>query len=185
MSTKKHTQKEIGAYLKTQLPELEFFDKYRGQLENMTMFSFPRPAIFMSFGRFEWNTLSSGLREGKGLIKFRIVVENYAESFSGSINEDLALQFFDFNQSVNEKLQGLSGTYFSSLDLKSDEDDEDHGNVIVTIMEYATTLIDNSTSTTKNYILQDPELNVEYLNKEDFPATPDGNPEDAHFIIPK
>lgn len=185
MSTKKHTQKEIGAYLKAQLTDLQFFDKYRGQLENATMFSFPRPAIFMSFGRFEWETMGGGIRQGKGLIKFRIVVENYAESFSGSINEDLALAFFDFNQAVNEKLQGLSGTYFSALDLKTDEDDEDHGNLIVTIMEYATTLTDNSVSDTKNYILQDPELDVEYVNKENFPVNDAVPIEEQHFVIPQ
>jgi len=77
-------------------------------------------------------------------------------------------------------LQGLSGTYFSNLDRKTDEDDEDHGNVIVTIMEYQTTLIDNSANEIKNYVLVDPALNVEYKNKQEFPAN---TPETPDFII--
>lgn len=167
-SIKKHTQKEIGTYLKSQVPKLEFFDKYRGQLDTPGIFTFPRPAVFMSFGRFEWETGINGTQRGTGVLRFRIAVENYADSYEGSINQDTALEFFDFNEKIHEALQGLSGTYFEALKRVSDEDDEDHGNVIVTIMEYQTTMIDNSAGTTKNFVLVDPELDTEYLNKEDF-----------------
>lgn len=180
MSVKKHTQQEIGSYLKQAVEGLEFVDKYRGQLDTPGIFTFPRPAVFISFGRFEWETMVNGFQRGEGLIKFRIVLENYADSYEGSINQDLALAFFDFNEKVHEALQGLSGTYFESLERKTDEDDEDHGNVIVTIMEYQTTLIDNSANVTKNYVLVDPELNVEYKNKEEFPTT---ETDTSNFII--
>ncbi|WP_348814081.1 hypothetical protein [Flavobacterium maritimum] len=181
MSVKKHTQKEIGAFLKEQIPALAFVDKYRGQLDTPGIFTFPRPAVFISFGRFEWESMVNGSQRGEGLIKFRIVVENYADSYEGSVNQELALDFFEFNEKVHETLQGLSGTYFSNLDRKTDEDDEDHGNVIVTIMEYQTTLIDNSANEIKNYVLVDPALNVEYKNKQEFPTT---LPETPVFIIP-
>lgn len=180
MSVKKHTQKEIGSFLKQEVQNLEFVDKYRGQLDSPGIFTFPRPAVFISFGRFEWESQVNGSQLGSGLIKIRIVVENYADSYEGSINQDLALDFFDFNEKVHEALQGLSGTYFSSLNRITDEDDEDHGNLIVTIMEYQTTLIDNSANIAKNYVLVDPELNVEYKNREDFPKPP---PEEPYFII--
>lgn len=169
MSVKKHTQKEIGAYLKQEVPSLAFVDKYRGQLDSQGIFTFPRPAVFISFGRFEWESQVDGSQIGTGLIKFRIAVENYADSYEGSINQDLALDFFEFNEKVHEALQGLSGTYFSTLQRVTDEDDEDHGNVIVTVMEYQTTIIDRSARTDKNYVLVDPELNIEYKNKEEFP----------------
>ena len=181
MSVKKHTQKEIGAFLKQEIESLEFVDKYRGQLDAQGIFTFPRPAVFISFARFEWESTVDGSQRGQGLIKFRIVVENYADSYEGSVNQDLALEFFDFNEKVHEALQGLSGTYFSSLNRKTDEDDEDHGNVIVTIMEYETTLVDNSACETKNYVLVDPALNVEYKNKQEFPVA---TPETPAFIIP-
>jgi hypothetical protein len=181
MSVKKHTQKEIGAYLKLQIAELEFVDKYRGQLETPGIFTFPRPAVFISFGRFDWETGVNKTQTGKGLIKFRIAVDNYADSYEGSINQEQALAFFDFNEKVYEALQGLSGTYFNSLERKSDEDDENHGNLIVTIMEYETTLFDDSANETKNYTLVDPALNLEYKNKEEFPTNA---PEIPLFIIP-
>lgn len=180
MSIKKHTQKEIGTYLKTAVPTLAFFDKYRGQLDTQGMFTFPRPAVFMSFGRFEWESGINGTQRGTGVIKFRIAVENYAEAYEGSINQEAALEFFEFNEKIHEALQGLSGSYFESLKRVSDEDDEDHANVIVTIMEYQTTLIDNSASVTKNYVLVDPELDTEYLNKNEFPIQ---NPIEKGFDI--
>jgi hypothetical protein len=172
MSIKKHTQKEIGAYLKLKIQELEYVDKYRGQLETPGIFTFPRPAVFISFGRFEWESGVNNTQTGKGLIRFRIVVEN----------QDQALAFFDFNEKVHEALQGLSGTYFNNLQRKTDEDDENHGNLIVTLLEYETTLYDNSANVTKNYTLVDPALNIEYKNKEDFPVH---RPENPLFIIPK
>ena len=181
MSAKKHPQKEIGAVLKQEVAGLEFVDKYRGQLDTPGIFTFPRPAVFISFGRFEWESMVDGTQRGEGLIKFRIVVENYADSYEGSVNQDLALDFFEFNEKVHEALQGLSGTYFGNLERKTDEDDEDHGNLIVTIMEYQTTLFDNSANTTKNYVLVEPDLNVEYKNKQEFPTTV---PETPAFIIP-
>ena len=180
MSAKKHTQKEIGAYLKQEVATLEFVDKYRGQLNTPGIFTFPRPAVFISFGRFDWESMVNGSQIGKGVIKFRIVVENYADSYEGSVNQDLALEFFEFNEKVHEALQGLSGTYFSNLERTTDEDDEDHGNVIVTVMEYKTTLVDTSASTTKNYVLVDPDLNVAYKNKQEFPAVV---PETPVFIL--
>jgi len=180
MSAKKHTQKEIGSYLKQQVANLAFVDKYRGQLDSPGIFTFPRPAVFISFGRFEWQSQVDGSQLGTGLIKFRIVVENYADSYEGSINQDLALDFFDFNEKVHEALQGLSGTYFSTLERQTDEDDDDHGNLIVTIMEYQTTILDNSANVSKRYVLVDPELNVEYKNKQEFPKPAE---EPSKFII--
>lgn len=180
MSVKKHIYKEISTYLKNNVSALEFVDKYRGQLDNTNNFVFPRPAVFLSFGRFDYESLTSGNQTGKGVVRARIVVENYADAFEGSINQDLALAFFDINEKVHEALQGLSGTYFGSLNRIMDEDDESHGNLIVTVMEYECNLIDDSAYTGKKFILTDPDLTVEYKNKEDFPQD---DLESPQFII--
>lgn len=181
MSAKKHTYKEISSYLKSTIAELEHVDKYRGQLSDTNNYIFPRPAVFISFGRFDYTTLTKGAQEGIGIIRVRVVVENYAEAFDGSINQELALVFLEINEKVHEALQGLSGTYFSGLNRIMDEEDEDHGNLIVTVMEYECNLKDDSAISNKNYILTDPELTVEYVNKEDFPKDP--VKENPDFII--
>jgi len=84
-----------GKVLKEQIETIEFVDKYRGQLDTPGIFTFPRPAVFISFGRFEWQSMVNGSQKGEGLIKFRIVVENYADSYEGSVNQDLALDFLN------------------------------------------------------------------------------------------
>lgn len=162
MSVKGHTYKEISGFLKQEVEGLQFVDKYRGQLDDINNFVMPRPAVLISFGRFEWKTLNGNIKEGTGVIRFRTIVENYADSFTGSTNQDAALAFFQFNEDVHKALEGLSGSYFSQLSLLTDEDDEDHGNLIVTVMEYQTTLINNSANKTKEYILTDPDLKVEH-----------------------
>ena len=89
-------------------------------------------------------------------------MENYADSYTGSINQDKALAFFEFNEKVHQALQGLCGTYFGALARVADEDDQDHKNVIVTVFEYETTIIDSSANTKKSYVLADPELDVRH-----------------------
>jgi len=108
MSSIKNIPKKKLVPISKQNRYITIFDKYRGQLDTPGIFTFPRPAIFMSFGRFEWESGINGTQRGTGVIKFRIAVENYADSFEGSFNQDLALEFFEFNEKVHEALQGLS-----------------------------------------------------------------------------
>ena len=61
-------------------------------------------------------------KTGKGSIRIRVVCENYAESYSGSIDQDRALAF-DLNEEIDNALEGLSGESFSQLTKISDEDD--------------------------------------------------------------
>lgn len=181
MSAKSQIYKEISTFLGQNVPEVLFVDKYRGQLNNVSIFTFPRPAVFISFGRFDYEAYANNVQQGKGMIRVRVVVENYADSYEGSVNQELAFKFFEINEKVHIALQGLSGTHFSALNRISDEDDEDHGNLIVTTMEYQFNMFDDSACSTKNFVLTDPAVNVAYVNKEDFPVT---TPESPVFIIP-
>lgn len=179
MSAKGHTFKEVSAYLMETVEGLKVVDKDKGQLEDISNFVFPRPAIFMSFGRFEYETIGGNTQTGSGSIRFRIAYENYADSYTGSINREAALAFFEFNEKVHEALQGLSGTYFNSLNRISDEDDVEHKNIIVTSMEYETTITDNSACDKKTFVLADPDLIV--THKKTLPEQ--GNNGEKVFII--
>lgn len=169
---------EITSFIKETVKEIEFVDKYRGQLEDVNNYVYPRPAVFVSFGRFEWETTTLNNQLGKGVVRIRTVVENYADAFEGSINQEQALAFFDINEKVHNALQGMSGTYHTPLLRIVDEDDEQHNNLIVTLFEYETTLMDNTTIVNKNYVLTDAELNLKYVNKKDFPKP---KPESPYF----
>ena len=181
MSAKGHTFLEISTYLMETVEGLKMVDKDKGQLDDMSNFVIPMPAVFVSFGRFEWENLSLGSQTGTGVIRFRVAVENYADSYTGSINQDKALAFFEFNEKVHQALQGLSGSYFSALNRVSDEDDQEHKNVIVTVFEYGTTLVDNSANTKKSYVLADPDPDLVVAHKKTLPGQ--GAGECKRFII--
>src|SRR6185437_2811549 len=82
---------------------------------------------------------------------FWVYFENYADSFNGSMNQDKALQFFDFNEAVHQSLQGFDGDLFTALDRVSDEDDEDQDMIIGTVFEYTTLITDTSADEHRKY----------------------------------
>lgn len=179
-SIKGHTHTEIETYLKQKLTDLKWFDKDKGQLENINNHVMPFPAILMSYGRTTWKTESKGIQKGVGILRFKIAYESYEDSFSGSVNQDKALAFFEFNEKVHEALQGLSTTYVKGLERITDEDDENHKNIIVTVFEYACTIFDNSAQEDKTFVLAEPELNVSYKKELSRPEVS----EDVSFDIP-
>lgn len=179
MSVKGQTHKEIETFLMQEVDALKWFDKDKGQFENISNHVMPLPAVLMSFGRTPYEDLTEGIQKGQLTLRFRIGYENYADSFVGSINQDKALEFFDFNEAIFKALQGLSTTYVKNLTRIADEDDQDHKNVIVTIMEFAGTLIDDSADDTKTFTLVEPDLNVEHKKELSRPE-----PEKSSFIIP-
>lgn len=85
MSAKGHTYLEISTFLMDTVEGLEFVDKDKGQLEDISNFVFPRPAVFIKFGRFEYTSTGTKAKIGKGVIVFRTAIENYADSYTGSI----------------------------------------------------------------------------------------------------
>lgn len=180
MSVKGHTHKELETYLKQQIPTLKWFDKDKGQFENISNHVMPLPAILFSYGNTPYETMSNNVQKGKVTLRFRLGFENYADSFAGSINQEKALEFFDFNESVYIALQGLSTTYLRNLERSADEDDNDHKNVIVTILEFTGILIDDAAEAGKNFTLVEPELDVAVKKAL---STPE-EPIDETFIIP-
>ena len=171
MSVKGTTYKEITEHLKATVTTLKWVDKYRGQLDDPRNFVYPRPAAFVSFGPGTYEDQGGNTLKGDKVLRVRTVYDNYADSHTGSLNQAKALAYFEFDEAVHKALQGFSGTYFSGLSKISDEDDEDHGNLIVQVMEYRMTLIDASAAKTNNYQLvdPDPEVIVTKVRKEAMP----------------
>ncbi|WP_086984841.1 MULTISPECIES: hypothetical protein [Elizabethkingia] len=181
MSTKGNVYKKISDHLETNVPQLIYIDKDRGQTEKENIVLVPKPAVLIGFQRFEWEAIGGGVRQGKGSIRIRVVCENYAESYSGSIDQDQALAFFDLNEEIDNALEGLSGESFSQLTKISDEDDLDHDNVIITVYEYETTITDYSKAECQNMVPVDAEPIVKYVNKKDLPKKQVSD--DIGFII--
>jgi hypothetical protein len=169
MSIKGTIFKEISDHLESQVEELVCIDKDRGQVEKENIVMVPKPAVLIGFMRFEWADIGNGVKEGKGIIRVRVICENYAESYTGSIDQELALAFFDLNEKVDAALEGLSGTKFSELKKVADEDDLEHNNTIVTVYEYETTITDDTKANCTHMVKVDAEPIVKYIAKENLP----------------
>lgn len=94
MSIKAVVFKEISDHLESRVEELIYIDKDRGQVEKENVVIVPKPAVLIAFMRFEWSDIGGGIKQGKGTVRVRVICENYAESYSGSIDQELALSFF-------------------------------------------------------------------------------------------
>lgn len=183
MSVKKTIYKAIATHLMAKLnnetnsqfpndlPALKWFDKQMGQFTDAeTSYALPLPTILMEYGQFTWTTQGKNTQKGDGVIRFYIYFENYANSFTGSLNQELALQFFEFGEEVHKALQGLAiANILGPLDRVTDAEDTEQDMIITSILEYNATIYDASTNETRNYIEVEPGLNVEYKKESNRP----------------
>src|SRR5690606_3851153 len=144
MSIKGKIFKEIATHLETQVPELIYIDKERGQLEKENELLVPKPAVLVAFLRFEWSDIGNGVKEGKGSIQIRTTIDNHAESRSARNTQNAAISVFEPNETIDNALEGSSGDNLSALAMIGDEDDIDNRNTIVTGFEYETTIVEDS-----------------------------------------
>lgn len=129
------------------IPSLRWIDKQAGQFRRPEMaLPVPSPAILISFPGTSWKTTGKGHQQGDMRIRIEIGYQNYADAFDGSPNIEEAIKFFEFNEAVHQALQGWSTSMMTSLDRVMDEEDDDHGALIVTAFEYSTSIQDKSGS---------------------------------------
>lgn len=142
------------------LPNLMWYDKDFGQAKLMQdgIIAMPLPAILFTFRTPNWNSTSSNIQHGESVLRVRVVFENYADSFEGSVNQDKAIQFFEFNEKVHLALQGMQGENFTSLTRNGDDEDDDHNNVVVTDIFYSTIISDESADTNSGTEVENPSI---------------------------
>lgn len=129
------------------IPSLRWIDKNMGQFNRPEMHdSIPLPGILISFPGTGWKSLSQNHQQGVMRVRIEIGYENYASSFDGSPDIESAIRFFEFNEAVHQALQGWSCPGMTSMERVADEEDDDHGAMIVTALEYETTIEDRSAS---------------------------------------
>lgn len=142
MSVKATVFKAIGDRLMQEVPALQWYDKDFGQAQMIQdgIITLPMPAVLITINVPQWDTIIGGTQNGQAAIRIRMLYENYADSFqtpeADSINQDKALEFFDFEEAVHLALQNFSGNGFTPLNRMADTEDDDHNNVIVTDMMY-------------------------------------------------
>lgn len=179
MSAKKEVFKKVGERLFAKLinlegglPNLAMFDKQMGQFENPELtFAIPLPCVLLEFGQFNYTTISQNQQKGDGSLRIYIYFENYSNSFTGAIDQELALRFFEFTEAVHKALQGfgISGL-MAPLERVADAEDVAQDMIITSIMDYNTVVYDDSADETKNFTEVDPDVEVEYKKTSSRPV---------------
>lgn len=189
MSIKKDLFVQFGAYLmealkdfpeELNLPDLQHFDKQMGQFTNPELFNaIPLPCILMEYGQFDWVTIGKNQQKGSGNIRFYLYFENYADSNAGSINQDLALQFFEFSEQVNMALNGFSLPGMAALERVSDNEDSNQDMIITSTVDFGTVITDVATDYTRKFVMAEPDVTVIRVKQTSRPA---GTPFEDGFI---
>jgi hypothetical protein len=192
MSIKKDIFKQMGDYLmvtlqtydaelfpngvfttEMNLPGLKWFDKQMGQFTNPEMaYAIPLPCILMEYQQFTWQRVGKNQQKGTGSIRFYVYFENYADAFTGSINQELALAFFDFTEQAHIALEGKALLNMAPLMRLTDSEDSAEDMIITSQADYGTIINDASTSTDRNYTMVDPEVVVTKVNITSRPVRP-------------
>lgn len=170
------------------IPNLRWVDKQMGQFNHPELSQLvPLPAILIGFRKTNWQSESRRVQRGDSVLTFWVYFENYADSFQGSMNQDLALQFFEFNEAVHQALQGFDiPGLITALDRISDEDDEDQDMIIGTIFEYSTIISDDSADEHRHYVaVENTTSEGKYLHSIVRPPVDNGmgDEPDNQFVI--
>jgi hypothetical protein len=156
------------------LPNLCWFDKQMGQFSNaQTSYAMPLPTILMEWQPVQWQTIGKNQQKGTGSIRFYIYFENYADAFNGSINQNLALQFYEFTEWVHQALQGyFIAEKLAPLQRVSDNEDSAEDMIITSTVDYSTIITDLSTEEAKNFVMTDPAVTVVKVDVNNRPPNP-------------
>lgn len=180
MSIKKDIFTQIGTYLMDtlkdfpsdlNLPDLAWFDKQMDQFANPELaLAIPLPCILMEYRQFEWQTVGKNQQRGTGSIRFYVHFENYADTFTGTVNQQLATRFFDFTEQVNLALQGFTLPNMTPLTRTSDNTDTSGNMIMTAVTDYGTIITDYTTDEESKYVLVEPDITVTRLDKTTRPV---------------
>jgi len=153
------------------LPALAWFDKQMGQFTNPDLaVAMPLPCILMEYLPFTWVTVGKNQQRGNGNIRFYIYYENYADAYTGSVNQELALNFFEYTEYVNMALQGFSLEHMTALQRVADNEDSAEDMIITSQVDYGTILTDMSTEEARKFVMVNPDVVVTKVDQTTRPA---------------
>lgn len=107
--------------------------------------AFEYPAVFIQFVSIPWIAKTQGLQEADSVIRLHI-------GFHSLRTEER--EIFELIEQIHKVLQNYStADLFGDLNRVNEEQDVDHGNVIVWLADYATLITDTSGFRTKGLVL--------------------------------
>lgn len=110
---------------------------YNNQFQNMDKENtFAFPCVFIQFLDLNWSTETEGIQKGLATIRLHVGFETLAR-------EDLG-KFDVIDDEIHKYVEGFTGEDFTRLSRVNEEQDIDHDNVYVWLMDYSTEIIDCS-----------------------------------------
>jgi hypothetical protein len=169
MRYKEIIYKDLSKLLKDKVSELLWVDKEQGQFDSDREFDLPMPAATINFNETRWQKVGKTQRNGEVVIQIRTAYLQYAQSHVDSSDFDEALKFWDFNAKVVEALEGMSGSCYSSLELISDLEPDDHRDLIVSVFLFSTN-VSEGVKQDKNLVEVEPDIDVKRVSSIERPS---------------
>lgn len=128
------------------LKPIGHIDRFKGQYLNPELHNpWAVPAIFLKTN-ITWEDKGNNAQRGAGLLEVHVELENYHESYMGSGDFESALIDYKYLQIIHAIIQGFKGETWGPMSRITTDEDENPSNTNVTIIRYAFTVDDDTTS---------------------------------------
>ncbi len=109
--------KELCPLINTDVPEIKHIDLWFEQIDYAEEeYPFPAQSLFMDFDCDDTQTIGEGVQDINCVITFYHAFDTLSETYHGSTNQQIALEFMAVQKKLHKLLQGLSGVSFSPMD---------------------------------------------------------------------
>lgn len=139
---------ELAQKLENALPDIKWIDLWHSQVYNLPdEHPFPTPALFLAFRSNNMKNTGLNVQQVTAQVDVFLFYETFADTYSGNINQDDALEFLDLMDAINRTLHGSQGTHYSSMSRKSFSPVDTGGSANLYMMTYECLLVDYSAHT--------------------------------------
>lgn len=108
--------KEIAARITGNLPEIAWVDLWHEQVNYLTEeLPFPVPAVFLAFDTIQTDDRGKLIQDCNTQIDMYLFYETFSDTYSGSTNQDSALEFLNQLTRLHALFHGKSGSTFSAM----------------------------------------------------------------------
>ncbi len=136
------TKKEIYLAIKEQIlakTSIKHVRLFNSQFTNMEQESaFPFPCVFVQFLTLPWSTEVDGIQKADANIRLHVGFR--------SVNDEVLEMFDVIDDQIHRHIEGFEGNCFGKMNRVNEEQDIEHDNVYVWLMDYATNVVDTSGS---------------------------------------
>lgn len=119
---------EVADQIQTKIPEIQWVDLWHEQVSFLTEeLPFPTPAVFIGFSTNRCDDIGQLIQECDTQMDLYLFYETFSDTYSGSVNQDSAIEFLRMLTKLHTCFHGVSGANFQTM-RRVDHRREDSGN---------------------------------------------------------